>query len=475
MNIRTLIFIELILICALSGCAVKMPERSAFSLELPGRWAAGAGSTNALASDWWKSLGNLKLNGLVQEALANNPNLQVTAVRLEQARLRQRIAGADRRPSLNASLDANKKRSNFIGLPIGGASVLTSRSENYGFTLSSSWEMDMWGRIRAGQIAASMNTAAARMELRAGKQSLAAQTVKAWITLTEAREQLGLAAANVGILETTVRQADLRFGLGVGSALDLRLAETKLFAARAVVEQWRSSRARAQRQLEVLLGRYPEGVLDGLAVLPELPSAIPAGLPSQLLTRRPDILGAHSRLIAADARTAVANADLYPKFSLTASGGTSSDELENLLNNHMLVWSLGVNLTQPIFNSGRLRANVKLRESLAIEAVSQYRSTVLNAFAEVETALNNERLLSEREAKLSNAASKAAQAFKLAEDRYSRGLGHFARMLDTQRRVNELRGQQVGVRRLLLENRVNLHLALGGGVEPPQTVTEGGQ
>ncbi|MBC8324870.1 MAG: efflux transporter outer membrane subunit [Verrucomicrobia subdivision 3 bacterium] len=452
-----------------------MPVRSGFSLELPEQWTSGAGSTNALTADWWKSLGNFELNGLVQEALINNPNLQITAVRLEQARLRQRIASADRRPSLNASLDSNKKRSNFIGLPIGGASVLTSRSENYGFMLSSNWEMDVWGRIGAGQLAASMDTAAARAELRAGKQSLAAQTVKAWIALTEAREQLDLAAANVEILETSTRQADIRLGLGVGSALDLRLAETNLSATRALVEQWRSSRARAQRQLEVLLGRYPEGVLVGVPVLPELPPAMPAGLPSQLLTRRPDILGAHSRLIAADARTVVANAELYPVFSLTASGGTSSDELENLLNNHMLVWSLGANLTQPIFNSGRLRANVKLRQSLANEAVSQYRSTILNAFAEVETALNNERLLSEREAMLADAAGKAAQAFELAGDRFSRGLEPFARVLDAQRRVNELRGQKVGVRRLLLENRVNLHLALGGGFDLPQAEAEGRQ
>ena len=470
MNMRYRNIFLLTIGCVLAGCALPLPERPDFSMNLPAHWAAGQSSTNAPYGKWWETLGNVELAGLVEEALANNPDLQATALRLEQARLRQHIARADRRPTLSASLDASKKRSNFIGLPIGGSSVLTSRSENYGFTLSSNWEADVWGRIRAGQLAASMDTATARAELRAARQSLAAQTVKAWLALTEAREQLGLAEANVAILETTARQANLRYGLGVGPALDLRLAEVNLAAARAGVEQWRSPRAEARRQLEVLLGRYPAGALEGVPVLPELSSAIPAGLPSQLLTRRPDILGAHSRLIAADARTAVARAELYPKFSLTASGGTSSDELENLMNNNLLVWSLGTNLTQPIFNSGRLRANVKLREAMAAEAVIQYRATVLNAFAEVELALANEGWLAGREARLTEAAIKAAQALRLAENRFTRGLEPFSRVLETQRRVNEFSSQQVSVRRLRLENRVNLHLALGGGFDAPKEV-----
>ena len=146
----------------LAGCALQLPERSDFSMSLPAQWAAGQSSTNAPSGKWWEALANAELANLVEEALANNPDLQATAVRLEQARLRQHIAGADRRPTLNASLDANKKRSNIIGLPIGDSSVLTSRSENYGFTLSSNWEVDVWGRIRAGQLAASMDTAIAQ-------------------------------------------------------------------------------------------------------------------------------------------------------------------------------------------------------------------------------------------------------------------------------------------------------------------------
>ncbi len=445
-----------------SGCAVVWPERQPVDFPIPDSWVSPAGSTNAPAVAWWETLGGTNLAQIVSEAFRANPNLRATAVRVEQARLRQAIAGADRRPSLDASLEAGKKRSNYIGLPFGDGGVSTSRSESYGFTLSSRWEADVWGRIRAGVFASMMDTAVAQADFAAARQSLAAQTVKAWLALAEAREQIELTRANVGILETTAQQANLRYGLGVGPALDLRLAETNLAAARAALAQWESSLAASQRELETLLGRYPEGGLEGAAALPAMPATVPAGLPSELLTRRPDILGAHHRLMAADARVVEAQADLYPKLSLTTSAGTSSDELEGLLNNNLLVWSLGSNLTQPLLNGERLRNNVKLRESMAAEALANYRNTVLNAFAEVETALANEGLLGVRETQLAEAAIKAAQSHQLAEDRFARGLEPFVRVLDTQRRANEARSQWVAVRRLRLENRVNLHLALAG-------------
>ena len=231
------------------------------------------------------------------------------------------------------------------------------------------------------------DTEATRADLAAAHQSLAAQTVKAWLALTEAREQEGHSRANLRILRSSVTQARTRYELGIRPALDLRLAEATLESAGAVVEQWRAAREQASRQLEVLLGRYPEGLLKARAALPEPPKQVPVGLPSGLLTRRPDLWAARARLFASDARMVRARAELYPKISLTASGGTSSDELEHLMNNHLLVWSLGANLVQPIFSGGRLRANVKLAEARTAEVVEQYRGVVLSAFAEVETAL----------------------------------------------------------------------------------------
>jgi len=312
-------------------------------------------------------------------------------------------------------------------------------------------------------LAAAADTEAAAADWASARQSLAAQTVKAWLALTEARVQEDFARTNAKILQTTVRQARVRYELGIRPALDLRLAEANLATTEAVVEQWRAAREQARRQLELLLGRYPAGRVMARKDLPAMSAEIPVGLPSGLLTRRPDVVAARARLLAADARKVAAQAELYPKISLTATGGTSSNELEDLLNNNNLVWTLGANLAQPVFAGGRLRGNVKLAHARAVEAVGQYRGVVLNAFAEVETALAAEGVLEEREGRLAVAAESARQALRLAEDRYGRGVEPFVTVLDAQRRVTETESQRVAVRRQRLENRANLHLALGGG------------
>ena len=448
----------------LVGCAVKLPKRDQLEPRHPARWRVIGASTNAPLMEWWRQFGDEALNGMVNEALARNFDLKAAAARLEQARLRGRIAGADRWPQVNASLEGNKQRSNFIGLPLpGSGGVLRSRSESYQFSLATSWELDLWGRIRAGRLAAAADTEAAAADWASARQSLAAHTVKAWLALTEARVQEDFARTNAIILQTTVRQARVRYELGIRPALDLRLAEANLATTEAVVEQWRAAREQARRQLELLLGRYPAGRVMARKDLPAMSAEIPVGLPSGLLTRRPDVVAARARLLAADARKVAAQAELYPKISLTATGGTSSNELEDLLNNNNLVWTLGANLAQPVFAGGRLRGNVKLAHARAVEAVGQYRGVVLNAFAEVETALAAEGVLEEREGRLAVAAESARQALRLAEDRYGRGVEPFVTVLDAQRRVTETESQRVAVRRQRLENRANLHLALGGG------------
>ena len=190
--------------------------------------------------------------------------------------------------------------------------------------------------------------------------------------------------------------------------------------------------------------------------------SIPAGIPSNLLTRRPDIAASNARIISARAKIKEAQAELYPKLMITSSSGTSTDELKDLLNNNFLVWSLGSEITQPILNGKQLRNNVLLQDTIAAELILHHRRTVLNAFSEVETALSHEAILQAREGRLQEAAIQAGKALGLAEDRYSRGLEPFVTVLETQRRFIEAQSQRVTARRMRLENRANLHLALGG-------------
>lgn len=451
-----------VIVClALGGCRVTLPKRDVLPVLSPRAWQSAHGSSNAPTADWWRKFGDTRLTALVHEAVIRNPDLRATATRLEQAQLRAAVAGRQP-PTLEASLNSTKQKNNYIGLPFGGGGVMTSRYTSHGLSLASNWELDVWGRLKAGERMAAADVEAARANLWAARHSLAAQVVKAWVALTEANEQLNLAKTNIIILDTTVKQSELRYGLGVSPALDVRLARTNLATVEAAKEQWQSAREENCRRLETLLGRYPTGFILGDMRLPELIPEVPAGVPSDLLTRRPDIAASTARVLSAKAGINEAQAELFPRLALTGSTGTSSEKLKNLVNNNFLVWSLGGNITQPIFNGKKLRNTVRLREAQAAEAVFNHRRIVITAFGEVETALTNEAILAAREGHLAEAAEQAGKALTLAEERYSRGLEPFVTVLESQRRFTEARSQRVSARRLRLENRANLHLALGG-------------
>jgi multidrug efflux system outer membrane protein len=467
-------FVAVNLLLIVVGCKVPLPDRARTPFVVPAKWHSNHSSTNEPAGNWWTQFGDIRLSLLVHEALANNLNLQAAANRLEQSLLYTDVA-LTRQPSLEASLDTRKQRVNFIGLPIPGGNVLTSRSISHGISLSSSWEVDVWGRLKAGEKRALADSSAAHADLWAARQSLAAQVVKIWVALTEVNEQLGLAQTNIIILDTTVKLADLRYDLGVAPALDVRLARTNLAVMQAARERWKSSREQLRRRLETLLGRYPTGLIDGTSSLPKLIPSIPAGIPSDLLIRRPDIAASSARIISARAKINEAQAELYPKLKITASGGTSTDQLKDLLNNNFLVWSLGSNVVQPIFDGKQRRNNVVLQDAIAAELILNHRRTVLNAFSEVETALSNEAILQVREEHLQEGVIEASKALGLAEDRYSRGLESFVTVLEAQRRFIEVQSQRVTARRIRLENRANLHLALGGDFLQPEPLKFGGK
>jgi len=219
----------------------------------------------------------------------------------------------------------------------------------------------------------------------------------------------------------------------------------------------------AQRQLELVAGRYPAGAWEVDGQLPGLPPEVPPGLPSNLLLRRPDLVAAERQLAAALQRVKEAKRSLLPRISLTASGGRSSAELEDLLSSSVNMWSLAANAAQPLFQGGRLLANIDLTEAKAREAVESYREVVLRAFGEVENALASESSLREREVELEESVKQSQAAQRLAEERYLLGLVDFVTLNEAQRSAFSAESQLISVRRRLLDNRVNLYLALGGG------------
>ena len=475
----------------LVACAsTPPPEAPDLGVEVPEEWVAPAETpvtdadiieaanandpaqvTPVVQATWWQSFEDETLDRLVLEALASNRNLAAAADRVAEAAAQAVIAGADLKPQAGFGFDASRAQRNFIGFPIPGqeAKVLTTTTTSMSAGLNISWEIDLWGRLRAQGSAGLANLEAAEADFVGAQLSLAGQTAKAWFGVLEAQAQVDLARETLDNREVTSRYVRRRYELGLRNPLDLRLARTTEEGARAVLAVREQQLDGARRRVDLLLSRYPDGHLDSdteAAQLPSLPPTVPAGLPSEIVTRRPDLQAAERRLAAAGLGVKQARASLYPQLRLTASGGRLSADIEDLLDDSFSVWSLAAGILQPIFQGGRLRAGVDLAEARYGAVTESYVQTVLTAFSEVETQLAAERFLSRQETALAAAAEQSVAAQRLAEQRYgSGGLADILLVLQSQRDAVLAQSSLLTVRRQLLDARVDLHLALGGDFE----------
>ena len=467
-----------LLVFATSLAACHAPEQRDCEeppTELPEAWQADAESTlpTPPLGAWWTEFADPRLAEVIDEVLDRNHDLEAAAARLAQAEAQARIAGAALYPTVGVGANGARQRQNFVGLPIGGGSeVLSTTSNTFGVSIDLSWELDLWGKLDAREKAAVADVRASRADLRGAHLSLAAQTTKLWFALADSRLQLELASNRVESFEQTTRIMRDRFRDGRIAALDLRLAESQLSSARAVRQFSLEQLERLERQLEILMADYPAGALEGPAELPELPGAVPVGLPSELLTRRPDLVASVERLRAADYRLFEARKELWPSFSLTASGGRRSAEIDDLLKADFDVWSLAGNLVQPIFQGGRLEAGIDLSDARVKESLATFAQTALRAFAEVEIALAVRTSLEARRRELADAARHAAAAESLAEARYLEGRHDILSVLTARRQSFDAESALITARREGLDARVDLYLALGGGFEDEREEAE---
>ncbi|MHC4779283.1 MAG: efflux transporter outer membrane subunit [Planctomycetota bacterium] len=440
----------LLVSCATPGDRESIP----LGVDVPSAWSAGKSSAGQVQRDWWTRFGDPELNALVMEALEHNKDIQQAAARISAARAMARMAGADLLPHASIGPSAARGRAPFPGGPV------TQNSMSVSFGIG--WELDLWGRIRAGQLASIKNVEVARAGYAGARLSVIAQTVKARFAVEEARRQAVLVRTTVQNYEDSLRIVEGRFARGISPSIEVRLSNANLASARALLEARLESLDRAVRRLEIILGRYPKRELGGESRLPIMPPSPPAGLPSDLLNRRPDVVAARFRVFAADAKVFEARASLLPRLSLTASGGTVSPELSDLFTGSSYIWQLAGNLLQPVFQGGKLRANVDLQKARAREAVGAYGAVALNAFREVESALAAEKFLRGRVERLEEAALNATEARRQAQKRYAAGVDGLLMVLEAQRRELDAQGRLLTARRERLDNRVNLHLALGG-------------
>jgi len=465
------------LIAGLTGaCATTPTPAPETPYTVPLEWSITHPDTvlGTTASHWWQQFDDPQLDDLVAEALRQSPTLGAAAARLSAALAQAGIAGADRQPQLGGALDSARRRQNFIGLPIPGLErdVLSNTSTTQGLSVEVAWEVDLWGRLRAGRGAALASAEAAEVDVAAVRLALVGEVAKAWYAWLEANEQVTLAVETLDNRRQTREQIESRYSRGLREALDLRLALASEADARARLAERRQNADGGARRLEILLTRYPSGEsLPATATLPEITSPPATGQPAELVTRRPDLISAELRLAASGLDVKAARAALYPQLRLTGSVGRSSAEIADLLDNDFSVWSLAAGLLQPLFQGGRLRSAVDLAEARRQEAAHNYLSAALTAFGDVEKALAAERFLAQRLAALADATRQSLAARDLAERRYRSGLSDYLAVLESQRQATLNQSLLVLVRRQRLDSRIELHLALGGdydtGAEAP--------
>lgn len=460
--------IQLTAAFALVACTGNYPESrmDTVSGEAPARWSATKEAKSGIDTNWVSRIGGRDARRMVDEALAANPDIRISAERVRRAVASAKTAGAAVRPYVSAGLEGSRSKQNFVGFPFGGGGVPSSISENFGANLVVTWEPDIWGFERAGQEALLADAQAEGNAYRAARASLAAQVMRSWLALAEANEQVALAKESDQLLNTTLDLVRGRFENALvdngGSVSQVRLAESEVATNQAQIAQFEGSREQAIRQLEVLMGRYPDGAVKGAARLPEIPAMPPAGLPSELLLRRPDILEAERRLAASGRLLKQGKLAFYPSFSVTGRAGTTTDTLKNVFNSDFGVWSLAGGVTQPIWAGGALRSEYERLQSDDRAALAGLQKSVLNAFGEVETALVSDRFLAEREGALRRALKSAEDATRSASEEYSAGTGDSLTLITSQSNQIQLASQLVSLRRLRLDNRITLHLALGG-------------
>jgi multidrug efflux system outer membrane protein len=344
----------------------------------------------------------------------------------------------------------------------------------YTATASAFYEVDLWGRLSRAQEASFADLLASEQDRRTVQQTLIADVVRTWLEIRELECQLALNIQTIANFDRNLKVISERYRRGLAPAVDVHLARQNLLSTMALRPQWEQLLAATRRRLEILVGQYPGGVISssGLdpsracVVPPPLPQ-VPTGLPSTLLERRPDILAAEARLHAATARIGEAKARLFPSLSLTGVAGYQSVNLGSLFSTSASIWSLLGNISLPLLNWGQQLSQIGAAEARTAWAVAAYQGTVLNAFREVEAALDAERKEWERRQWLEGSVDAARHSLQLAELRYLHGLDNLLLTLETQRRLYLAEIELISTERQWRTARVNLILALGGHWDEP--------
>lgn len=456
------IYVVALALVAATGCSLApSPEPPPLASAEGWRSPAGATPRGALSGEWWKSFGDSRLDALVAQGLAANHDLALAMARVEESRALARAAGADRLPAVALAASAARTRLSEKAGGVPPGADLTVDSGRVAATLE--FELDLFGRARNQAEAARQDLLAAESTRDAVHLAVASDIAAAYFDLASFDRQAAVTRETVETRRKTEELVRDRFQGGLVSRLDFERARAERAAAEAALPEIERLRRATENRLALLLGGMPGALERGKALEEIVVPAVPEGLPSALLLRRPDVAAAEARLAAASARVGQARAALFPSIGLTGYYGRESTELSSLFHPAALVWQAAAGLLQPIFQGGRNRALVAASKARQSQAVIGYLATAEGAFRDVEDALFATQTGRERSAALAEQSAALTAAAGLARDRYREGESGFLEVLDVERSRLFAELELVAARRDELVAAVDLFRALGGG------------
>jgi outer membrane protein, multidrug efflux system len=472
----------------LVSCAIRQPPVGADIMpesaraKIPGGWA-GPHRGGAVVPNWILTFHDPELAALVADAVERNPDLKAAAARVEASRAAVRIAAASLYPriamkglgerqgqEIHGDLGRGINPPDF-GPPgtenTGGAGLDTSTDESsqrwvYGIAAGAAWEADVWGRIRSKKAAAKAESEALEADYEFARQSLAAAVARAYFTTIEAAQQEANAQETLNIYQEYSKLTDVQKQQGFASDFDVSQIKSRTASAEEALYTAQQVRAQTIRAIEVVTSRYPAGRFDVRRSFPDQPRAVPAGLPAQLLERRPDLIASERRFAAAFHRVNEARTARLPRFVLSATGGLGTAQLDSVGTLDAVIWSLAAGVTQPIFFGGELKAAQDLRTAEQKAAAASYVGSALRAFEDVEDAFASDYYLRKREGALGNAVSSSADSIKFGRQQLEQGQVDMFTVLRLTGENLAAKVQLTQIRASRLRERVNLYLALGG-------------
>jgi NodT family efflux transporter outer membrane factor (OMF) lipoprotein len=457
----------------LAGCSAVGPNYVRPALDAPPQWAEGAGAQDGKTEPsleqtaWWKYFDDADLNYLMEEAVRSNLDVKQARARIIQARTEVVSAKAAGLPTANATASVDREDSGENTYAEGASTNATLYKTGF----DASWEIDVFGGVRRSVEAAQARLDASREELNDTLLTLLGDVAKYYIELRASQEQLDITRKNVDAQQQSVEVARERHRLGLTSYLDAAQAQAQKTTTESDIPTYQNSIKQSIHRLGVLLGKEPGALRARLLEdrpLPKADGVVAVGLPSDLLTRRPDLRQAERNLAAASADIGVAVADLYPKFDLTLGLGVNSKSTGNLLSLSSGYWSLVPELSTLLFDGGKTRANIENKRAVYDETLAKYRSTFLTALEDVENALSAFQTEQARRKLLEDAVRSRREAVDLADELYRKGLTNFIDVLDAQRSLYSAQSSLVESESIILTNLVSLNKALGGGWDAPE-------